>query len=260
MLRTGGHHAPTFHPGLGADPPTMNAQRVLRAAFNRTRWILQRARGASPGHGSYFEFLEADFDRRYGVETAAIVTVDRMQVDAGARAQMADYVPTPFGLLPEVVRATRVDPTEFCFVDLGSGKGRLLVLAAEAGFDEVIGVELSELHEVAERNIRAYAGRAGRPLRISSKRQDVTTFEFPDRPLFVFYFNAFFGPVLERTLENLRVSLQARPRAVLFVWHGKRYFPEKRLQETFDRHPFLEPFVVTDDYTVFNAGRSPATR
>ncbi|MGC4115257.1 MAG: class I SAM-dependent methyltransferase [Myxococcales bacterium] len=231
----------------------MNAQRVLRAVFNRTRWLLQRARGASPGHGSYFEFLEADFDRRYGVETAAIVTVDAMQVDAGARAQMADYVPTPFGLLPEVVRATRVDPTEFCFIDLGSGKGRVLVLAAEAGFDEVIGVELSELHEVAERNIRAYAARSDCPLRIFSRRQDVTTFEFPQRPLFVFYFNAFFGPVLERTLENLRASIEAHPRAVLFVWHGKRYFPEKRLQETFARHAFLKPMVETEDYTVFNA-------
>lgn len=237
----------------------MNALRALRAAYNRARWTWHRARGSAPGGGSYFEFLEADFDRRYGVETAAIVTVDRMQVEAGQREQMADYVPTPFGLLAEVVRATRVDPTEFCFVDLGSGKGRLLVLAAEAGFDEVVGVELSELHEVAERNIRAYAAsprhadRSLRPLRIASHRQDVTTFDFPQRPLFVFYFNAFFGPVLERTLENLRASVAAHPRAVLFVWHGKRYFPEKRLQEVFDRHAFLRPLASTEDYTVFNA-------
>ena len=49
-----------------------------------------------------------------------------------------------------------IDPSDFHFVDLGSGKGRALFLAAKAGFSKVIGVEFSaDLHFLAQKNIVA---------------------------------------------------------------------------------------------------------
>jgi hypothetical protein len=46
---------------------------------------------------------------------------------------------------------------DFTFIDLGSGKGRVLLMAAAYGFKRIIGVEfMPELHRVAEENIRKY--------------------------------------------------------------------------------------------------------
>jgi cyclopropane fatty-acyl-phospholipid synthase-like methyltransferase len=60
----------------------------------------------------------------------------------------------------------QLDPRDFVFVDLGSGKGRVILRAATRPFRRVEGVEFSEpLHRVALRNIdnaRAAPGRSGR--------------------------------------------------------------------------------------------------
>ena len=58
---------------------------------------------------------------------------------------------------PEVVRGLisklQIDYSRFSFIDFGSGKGRVLLVAAGFPFKEVIGVEFSrELHEVALKN------------------------------------------------------------------------------------------------------------
>ena len=45
----------------------------------------------------------------------------------------------------------------FAFVDMGSGKGRALLVASELPFAKIVGVELSqELHQIAEENVRRY--------------------------------------------------------------------------------------------------------
>jgi len=46
---------------------------------------------------------------------------------------------------------------DFTFVDLGSGKGRVLLMASHYPFKRIIGVEfIPELHQVAQENIRKY--------------------------------------------------------------------------------------------------------
>lgn len=102
-------------------------------------------------------------------------------------------------------------PAGLTFVDLGCGKGKALVLAAEAGFNKCIGVELNpELAAVARNNL------AVRAIEGEVVEGDAGDFVFPDEPLLVFLFNPFGADTLGVVLEALRRSVAASPRT-LFV-------------------------------------------
>jgi SAM-dependent methyltransferase len=111
----------------------------------------------------------------------------------------------------------------FRFVDVGSGKGRALLLASDYPFREVIGVELSpELERVARANVARYAAAAHGSLLhrppVISIQGDATEFLWPPGPLVVYMWNAFTSPVMERVFHNLGASLAEQPRELYLVY------------------------------------------
>lgn len=105
----------------------------------------------------------------------------------------------------------------YTFIDMGSGKGRVVFLAAELSFRRVIGVEHSAaLHEAAVRNLERLRGRVDRS-RIELVRADAGAYELPTGDLVLHFFNPF-GPVaMERVLANVQAALAREPRQVLIV-------------------------------------------
>jgi hypothetical protein len=97
----------------------------------------------------------------------------------------------------------------FTFVDLGSGKGRILFLAAEHPYRRILGVEFArELHLQAEQNILSYRARKRIESRdIESLYADAGAFAFPDSNLVLYCFNPFPLATMQRVLDNLRLSL-----------------------------------------------------
>jgi predicted RNA methylase len=68
-------------------------------------------------------------------------------------------VPSLVSMLRLTMRQLPRDLSDFVFIDVGSGKGRVLLAAAQYKFKRVLGVELTqELHEHAQRNIVAFRG------------------------------------------------------------------------------------------------------
>jgi hypothetical protein len=109
---------------------------------------------------------------------------------------------------------------EFTFVDVGSGKGRVLLMAAEYPFRRIVGVELlPELHQVARENVK-------RDERIELVLSDARDFHFPDEPLVVFLFNPFPPWVLRQVLRNLQESLTRKPREMFVVLHNPEHEAE----------------------------------
>src|SRR3954452_15334203 len=104
-------------------------------------------------------------------------------------------------------------PSEFVFINIGSGKGRMLIIASEFPFRRVIGVEIGrELAEAGARN--ADVIRAKFPARpaIESIHADGATYDFPHEALVVFLNQPFEAPVMRRFLENLERSTSEAPR------------------------------------------------
>jgi hypothetical protein len=199
--------------------------RITRAVTNRFRYRLHRLVSGEQGCRSYCEFLHTAFDRRYGIETTRWDT--RQLQGEGPNAEFGNwYMPTEMTMFRLMMGRLVIDPCEFLFVDLGSGKGRMLVAAAEAGFRRVVGVEyVANLHAVAQQNVRIYLRRSRRRAEIQTLQADAADYEFPDEPLVIFFYNSFLEPVLSVVLENLRRSLDRRARDVYILHNGPQYYP-----------------------------------
>jgi SAM-dependent methyltransferase len=95
---------------------------------------------------------------------------------------------------------------EFSFVDLGCGKGRALIMAAQLPFREVIGVELSPLHsKVADNNVKRFAASKHRFSRkvIRVVCANAIDFKFPDSDLLIYMYRPFLSAVVSTLADNL---------------------------------------------------------
>lgn len=90
------------------------------------------------------------------------------------------------------------------FLDYGCGKGRVLILAAEAGFQRLAGVDCAQdLLRLCDLNLqRAGVRRLGASWTLHSL--DATHLTPPPGPLVAFLYNPFRGETLRRVLGRLR--------------------------------------------------------
>ncbi len=131
------------------------------------------------------------------------------------------YQPTEPTLFREMMASLPIAFDRFTFIDLGSGKGRTLLMASEYPFRKIVGVELmAELHRAAEENIRAYHSATKRCAQIHSICGDATDFPFPAEPLVLYLFNPLPELGLRRVIVNLDASLNAHPRALYVLYHN----------------------------------------
>ncbi|MGA9641361.1 MAG: class I SAM-dependent methyltransferase [Terriglobales bacterium] len=131
------------------------------------------------------------------------------------------YQPTDPAEFRAMMAALPIDFGEFTFVDIGSGKGRALLLAAEYPFRKIIGVELlAELHRAAEENVTAWKARSGYAHAIEPLCMDARDYLFPDSPLVVYLFNPLPDFALRQVMRNLEASWQRAPRPIWLVYHN----------------------------------------
>jgi SAM-dependent methyltransferase len=209
--------------------------------------LARRARARIRPLERLINFENRRFDERYGIDAEGYAEPEDLTVEGEPRTGFT-YVATPVRLGRWWLRELPVDPARFTFVDMGSGKGRVLALAAAHGFGRVIGVEFArELHEIAVRN--AGAARA-RGLDFEPILGDAAEFEFPDAPLVAHFNNPFAESVMRRVLTNLARSYESHPRPVVVVY--------QQLTVEEDRHS-TRNLVLLDDLP-FLRGRSLARR
>lgn len=131
------------------------------------------------------------------------------------------YQPCDPELFRETMAMVGTDLRSFTFVDIGSGKGRALLMAAEHPFRRVIGVELlPQLHAIAEQNIRSFDHGKQQAGEVVSLCMDAADFEFPAEPLIVFLFNPLPEHALALVLSRLGESLDRRPRTAYAIYHN----------------------------------------
>ena len=131
------------------------------------------------------------------------------------------YQPTDAALFQEMMASLPIDFGQFTFVDLGSGKGRTLLMASEYPFRRIVGVEiLPELHRAAEENIANYQSTTQQCTQVESVCADASEFELPEGPLLLYLFNPLPEAGLDQILENLEESLPRHPRAVYLLYQN----------------------------------------
>jgi SAM-dependent methyltransferase len=159
------------------------------------------------------------FDAENGVVTEALVFLGDLDPEAiGPNiAHATHYEPTPVADFDALLAHVPFAPAGATFVDVGSGMGRVVLLAARLPFRQVIGLEISRaLHEIASDNL-ASAGRAAFRCRdVRLRCGDAATYRFPRGPLVAYLYNPFDASVLAGVLHRLATR---GPEPLAIVYH-----------------------------------------
>jgi hypothetical protein len=162
------------------------------------------------------------------------------------------YQPTEPALFCDMMASLPIEFEASTFIDLGSGKGRTLLMASEYPFLKIVGVELiAELHRAAEENIRVYHSATKRCSQIEAFCMDACDFVFPKTPLLLYFFNPLPEAGLRRVIRNLERSLEQSPRPVWIVYHNPL------LDAVIAESPWLERAKVTPQYSLYRTKRPP---
>ena len=154
------------------------------------------------------------FDREYGTDTGGYLGPEELVTGQANDALNYGYSAIAPSVFREACRRWRDTLPEvsgrieaYSFVDVGSGKGRALLLAAKLRFRKVIGVELSaELARIAQRNVARWSRAAGPTAKIRIVQGDAAKFRWPRTPLLVYLYNPFACSLIVQMADSLAAA------------------------------------------------------
>lgn len=191
------------------------------------------------------QFLDRRYDARFGVDTAGIDLIHELESDT-----VNAYSPVPRWTLRRMLRRLPIHYSDFAFVDLGCGKGKALLVAAEVPFREIVGVEVApRLAAIARENLRKFA-RKNRVPQCEVVLIDAREFRLSEKPLVIFFYDPFTAEVMEPVLDGIRRSLQRAPRPIYIL------YAKPRLRNLMDDCGFLSLVRATSAYCIYEAAPS----
>jgi hypothetical protein len=162
------------------------------------------------------------FDLKYGIDTCGQRSILDLEVDPSIKTNSISYEPSPVKVVRSILEALAIDHSKFTFVDFGSGKGRVLLLASEYPYKKVVGVELSRLlHKIAEENIKKWKISTSKCSDVESINMNALEFTLPEEPLVLFFFTPFLGPVFAEVVNKIQVNLKSNKHPVHIVYYGR---------------------------------------
>lgn len=197
------------------------------------------------------------FDLRRGVHTRGFVrnesTLSRLSVGGDSNY----YQPIGLSPLRRLMATVPVAPASATLVDLGAGRGRAVLLAAELGFGRVLGVELDgELAEEGAANVRRWrSGRRGRRAAaqtVDVVRGDAATFPLPAGPLVITLFNSFGPTTLKLLLDRLCDERRADDAPLFLAYINPVH------ADTVEEFPRLVPHSRAPGWVVYRLAPGPA--
>jgi SAM-dependent methyltransferase len=195
---------------LGKNPVSWFVDSIRHFGFGQTLVIM------------WSVVVDMGFDFRYGTETTRRIPKEQIATDSKNIVHCVNYGASksiPFKRL--MLRLNL--PKDATFVDLGSGKGRALMLASQYGFRRVIGVEFSgELCSRARDNVKTFMTRCPSPSVVEIIESDVTQYILRDDETVFFMLDPFNAPVLTEVLRNIRKSVERRPRTIWLIYSVPR--------------------------------------
>ena len=159
------------------------------------------------------------FDLKYGTDTGGYLRPDEIGSGGIHDAMNNGYsavAPSVFREAcwrwRETLPASAARLEAYTFVDVGAGKGRALLLAAELPFRKVLGVELNgALARIAQRNVTLWKRIARSRAKIRVMHEDAAEFRWPRTPLLVYLNNPFDCALVELLTSRIAAAAASGP-------------------------------------------------
>lgn len=190
-------------------------------------------------------FGDIDYDCDHAVDT----TWARLPISVRLREVFSErlYQPTVEEEFAAIMsHLATVDLQTYTFIDLGSGKGRALLLAAMYPFAHIVGVEVQpELDAIARQNIERFHEPSQQCSSIGLLCADAREYDFPATDIVLYLFNPFPDYVLREVLKNLIESARRSPRSIFVLYNA----PFEK--QEFERLPELHAFYQDSQYQLY---------
>ena len=197
-----------------------------------------------------------EFDLRYGLDTQTPIPIRNLETSAPAAQYAVHYEGAAIPLVHRILRQMRTDLRQFTFIDLGSGKGRVLLVASQYSFKSLIGVEFSKtLHDIAQSNIAKFAQQGltkTRPRSINMDAAEFDFFQFANK--LVFCNNPFSATLALRILDNYQFSVRKTGHQGILIYLSPIPPAVKERLDTFHliaRGSFLSHFGGLQKYYIY---------
>jgi tRNA1(Val) A37 N6-methylase TrmN6 len=198
-------------------------------------------------------------DCRYGLSTASWVSVDNFDVDQDKQLNSSPYAPTTNLSLKSILKKLNLQHKNV-FLDLGCGKGRVLLFAITEGFKYIRGVEFSPiLQNIAKKNCEQFLAKKclSQQKRRQKLRQQIQILEMDARDYqflgdegIIFMFDPFSKEVLKTVIKNMKKSLAEQKNNLTIIYRSPVH------KELFDRDSdfslILEEVSWGHDFSVYN--------
>jgi hypothetical protein len=187
-------------------PPAQSAAKTPR---KRAKIVPIHAPKPAPVH---------PFDRLYRTDTGGLIPGAQLASGHANDAHITAYYAIAPSILDTLIDLwLRTPPPlpidRYTLLDVGAGKGRAILTAAQHPFEQVIGVELNPaLAEIARANIQAFTQSPAASLLapITLLEGDALEVPLPDAPTVVTLFHPFETPVLRRFVARLEQHFSQR--------------------------------------------------
>jgi SAM-dependent methyltransferase len=217
---------------------------VLPTARSLARGIWEFLRESTPAQRRN-RYGDAEYDWDYRVDTTSATVGWRERLLGQFHSA---YQPTEPALFKEMMASLKIDFREFTFIDVGSGKGRVLLMAADYPFRRILGIELlPALHRVAQQNLDAYKSDSQQCFALETVCGNAREFIFPAEPIVLYLFNPLPEPALIEMMTNLDHSLRQFPRVVYLLYHNPL------LEHVVARHPAFAKIEGAPQHSLFRS-------
>ena len=89
------------------------------------------------------QWIDGRFDRKYGTDTSRVVALSDLSIADESVKFGHRYEPTSVRVFDQIMSNIKTSYADFEFVDFGSGKARILLLASRYRFTKIVGVEFA---------------------------------------------------------------------------------------------------------------------
>jgi len=174
---------------------------------------------------------------KYNINTIKREPLQKLTIAEGDKSKSSPYEALNYFILENLLENFRkLFPGENSLIDVGSGKGRVMVAAAHYGFKNITGVDFAkELCTTAERNINKIRSQfPGTTFTIYCK--DVLNYTINADDKVFFLFNPFNKEIMEKFLEKIELSVKEHRRTIYFIYANpqqKETFLQKGYKEIF---------------------------
>lgn len=163
-------------------------------------------------------YKEWQKERELGIRTFGAHAPDELSIEADSKLGGHLYQPSSSVIFEKAMNTLSFNFADKVFLDIGSGKGRALILAAEAGFKKVIGVEYAaELNHMAHANIEKVRSRFPNTEFVLNEG-DALVYDIPEEVDVIYLFNPFDEEATRGLLKKVKPSFNRdRPLYLVYV-------------------------------------------